>query len=227
MVIQEAWGVNAQIEDVVRRIAAAGYLAIALDLYAVEGKRPPALSRERVEKAISFMQELPPGAMMNPATRDAELSKLPEVDRQQISESFGRIFGYASPDRLESMTVLLRKAVRYLKSERLETRNQRAACVGGLSALLACEEPELDAAAVFYGNAPAGDRVTKINCPVIGSYGEKDQRVNVGIPAFQEAMRKGENHSSTTFIREPHTPSSTTTDRVMMYMQLGIRSHGF
>jgi len=62
---------------------------------------------------------------------------------------------------------------------------------GGLSALLACEEPELSAAAVFYGSAPAAKRIEKINCPVIGFYGEKDQRVNVGIPGFEQAMRHG------------------------------------
>jgi carboxymethylenebutenolidase len=61
---------------------------------------------------------------------------------------------------------------------------------GGLSALLACEEPELAAAAVFYGSAPPAERVAKISCPVIAFYGEKDQRINAGIAAFQEAMRK-------------------------------------
>ena len=45
VVIQEAWGVNEQIEDVTRRIAAAGYLALAPDLFAVKGERPPALGR--------------------------------------------------------------------------------------------------------------------------------------------------------------------------------------
>lgn len=40
VVIQEAWGVNEQIEDVTRRIAAAGYVALAPDLYAVKVERP-------------------------------------------------------------------------------------------------------------------------------------------------------------------------------------------
>ena len=59
VVIQEAWGVNEQIEDVTRRIAAAGYVALAPDLFAVKGERPPALSRQRIEKAMAFMQRLP------------------------------------------------------------------------------------------------------------------------------------------------------------------------
>lgn len=196
VVIQEAWGVNDQIESVTRRIAAAGYVALAPDLYAVKGERPPALSRERIEKAMAFMQRLPPGTMMDPTVRDAELAKLPETDRRQISESFGQIFGSGAPDRLQRFVDPLRNAVRYLRSERPETRQQRVGCVGfcmggGLSALLACEEPELSAAAVFYGSTPAAERIAKINCPVIAFYGEKDQRVNAGIPVFEEGMRRG------------------------------------
>ncbi len=196
IVIQEAWGVNEQIENVTKRIAAAGYVALAPDLYAVKGERPAALSRDRIEKTVDFLQRLPPGSMMDPAVRDAELAKLPGSDRQQISESFGQIFGSGAPDRLQRFVPPLRGAVRYLRSERPETRQQRVGCVGfcmggGLSALLACEEPELSAAAVFYGGAPAAERIEKINCPVIGFYGEKDQRVNAGIPGFEQAMRHG------------------------------------
>ena len=88
----------------------------------------------------------------------------------------------------------LRLAFHYLREERAETRGQKTACVGfcmggGLSALLACEEPELSGAAVFYGMAPPAERIATIACPVIAFYGAKDQRVNAGIPAFQEEMR--------------------------------------
>ena len=38
LVIQEIGGVNEQIEDVTRRIAAAGYVALAPDLFAVSGR---------------------------------------------------------------------------------------------------------------------------------------------------------------------------------------------
>jgi len=196
IVIQEAWGVNSQIEDVTRRIAAAGYVALAPDLYALKGERPPALSRDRIEKTVAFLQRLPPGSMMDPKVRDAELAKLPGSEGQQIGESLGQIFGSGAPDRLERFVTPLRDAVRHLRAERSETQQQRVGCVGfcmggGLSALLACEEPELSAAAVFYGNAPAAERIEKINCPVIGFYGERDQRVNAGIAGFEQAMRRG------------------------------------
>jgi carboxymethylenebutenolidase len=196
VVIQEIMGVNEHIEDVTRRVAAAGYLALAPDLFSVKGERPPALTRERVSAAMAFMRKLPPSAMGDPAARDAELSKLPEPERRQIGESFGQIWGSTSPEKMEAMVGKLRLAVRYLRDERDETRRQPVGCVGfcmggGLSALLACEEPEISACAVYYGNTPSPERIARIRCPVIAFYGEKDQRVNVGIPVFEEAMRKG------------------------------------
>jgi carboxymethylenebutenolidase len=192
IVIQEAWGVNEHIEDVTRRFAAAGYAALAPDLFAVGGVRPVALSRERIEKAMKFMRQLPPAAMGNPAARDAELAKLPESDRKEIGETFGQLFG--GPGRLAGYIPRLREAVRHLRTTQKETKAQKVACVGfcmggGLSALLACEEPEISGAAVFYGTTPPADKIPSINCPVIGFYGGNDQRVNAGIPVFEEAMR--------------------------------------
>ena len=196
LVIQEIWGVNGQIEDVTRRVAAAGYVALAPDLFAVNGVRPAPFSPERITEAMAFMRRLPPGARMDPAARDAELARLPEIDRQQVSESLGQIFGSAAPGRMETMVGPLRSAVRYLRSERPETRQQPVGCVGfcmggGLSAVLACEEPELSAAAIYYGNTPSPERIARISCPVIAFYGEQDQRVNAGIPGFEEGMRTG------------------------------------
>jgi carboxymethylenebutenolidase len=72
---------------------------------------------------------------------------------------------------------------------------------GGLSALLACEEPEISGAAIFYGSAPPAEKIPPIQCPVIGFYGGNDQRVNAGIPAFEEAMR-GEGKSYERFVYE-------------------------
>jgi carboxymethylenebutenolidase len=89
----------------------------------------------------------------------------------------------------------LRKAVGNLRTERPETRGQKVGCVGfcmggGLSALLACEEPELSGAAVFYGSTPEPERIAHVHCPVVAFYGGNDQRINAGIPAFEAAMRQ-------------------------------------
>jgi carboxymethylenebutenolidase len=192
IVIQEVGGVNEHIEDVTRRLAAAGYAALAPDLFADGGVRPAALTPERIKKAMNFMRQLPPGAWGNPAVRDAELSRLSETDRNEISETHGKIFGGIG--QLQIYIPQLRKAVHHLRTKQPETKEQKVACVGfcmggGLSALLACEEPEISGAAVFYGSTPPTDKIASINCPVIGFYGSADQRVNPGIPVFEEAMR--------------------------------------
>ena len=61
---------------------------------------------------------------------------------------------------------------------------------GALSARLACVDPELGAAVVYYGLAPAEKDVAGIACPVLGLYGGLDERVNAGIAGFAEAMGK-------------------------------------
>jgi carboxymethylenebutenolidase len=195
VVIQEVGGVNDHIEDVTRRIAAAGYAALAPDLFAAGGGRPAPLARERVGEAFAFAGRLPPGKMFDAAAREEALGKLSEPERLRIKETLGQVFSYASPERMNSLIAPLKSALRHLRSERPETRGQKTACVGfcmggGLSALLACEEPELSGAAVYYGNAPAAEKISGIKCPVIAFYGANDQRVNAGIPGFEAAMQK-------------------------------------
>lgn len=193
IVIQEAWGVDEHIEDLTRRFAAAGYAALAPDLFAVGGKRPAALSCERVKKVVKFVRALPPSIWGNPAEREAAIAKLPEPDRTEISESFAQIF--AGVGRLPGFIPPLKDAVRHLRTKQPETAAQKVACVGfcmggGLSALLACEEPEISGAAVFYGSTPPAEKIPAVSCPVIGFYASNDPRINPGIPVFEEAMRK-------------------------------------
>jgi carboxymethylenebutenolidase len=57
-----------------------------------------------------------------------------------------------------------------------------------VSALLACRDPELGAAVVFYGNLPALEEIPKIGCPVLMFYGRADQWIAGQVPAFAEAM---------------------------------------
>jgi carboxymethylenebutenolidase len=192
LVIQEVWGVEAQIIDTTRRLAAAGYAAYAPDLFAPHGTRPPALSDERIAQVQAFTATLAPTAWGDPAAREAALEKVPEPRRSEIRETFGQVFQV--PGSLPNYVKPLRDALKHLKHERAETRGQAVGCVGfcmggGLTALLACEEPELGAGAIFYGSSPASEKVASIACPLIGFYGANDQRVNAGVPAFDAAMK--------------------------------------
>jgi carboxymethylenebutenolidase len=192
IVIQEIMGLNEHIEDVTRRIAAAGYAALAPDLFAVNGERPAHFTRERLAEAWDSMRKMPPAARLDPAVRAAEMAKIPEPDRSRIAETQAGINGIFGG--MAGFVPSLRAAFRYLVGERPETKGQKVACVGfcmggGLSALLACEEPELAGAAVFYGNSPEKEKAAAIRCPVIAFYGGEDARVNAGVPAFEEALR--------------------------------------
>jgi carboxymethylenebutenolidase len=63
-------------------------------------------------------------------------------------------------------------------------------CWGGSTSFAyATAQPELNAAVVYYGSAPAAAGLGKINAPVLGFYGGDDARVNAGIPAAETGMK--------------------------------------
>ncbi len=64
-------------------------------------------------------------------------------------------------------------------------------CYGGRTTFFyASEQPKLDAAVVFYGSSPDKDALAKINAPIQGHYGGKDNRVNSTIPDAEATMKK-------------------------------------
>lgn len=66
-------------------------------------------------------------------------------------------------------------------------------CFGGaVSNKLAVRLPELGAAVPFYGGAPDLEAVPQINAPLLLHFGELDERVNAGWPAYEAALRESE-----------------------------------
>lgn len=190
VVIHDLLGLDDHVEDLARRIAAAGYAALAPDLFAAGGERPAALARERISEAMRFLSRQPPAALSDSAAREAALARLPEPERLRIGETIPKVLAFASPHRLQGLVEPLRSTVRYLRFQCPETRGQKVASLGeALSSMLACEERELAAAVVFYGATPQPAKLAQIHCPVLAFYGGKDTRINAGIPSFIEAMR--------------------------------------
>jgi carboxymethylenebutenolidase len=197
IVIQQVMGVDDHIEEVARRIAASGYAALAPDLYAAGGRRPDPFSKERIAEAMQAAASFPPAAMVNPSEREAALAAIPEPARSRIRETVERLFDFRSPGKIRAFVESLKRSYRALAAERSETKGRKIGCVGfcmggGLSALLACEEPELGGAAVYYGTTPPKEKIADIKCPIIAFYGELDQRVNAGIGTFVESMAKAD-----------------------------------
>jgi carboxymethylenebutenolidase len=64
-------------------------------------------------------------------------------------------------------------------------------CAGGTwSFRFAAAVPELNAAVVFYGNAPEEAALAGIKTPVLGLFGADDQRVNDTIPVAEVALKR-------------------------------------
>lgn len=148
VVIHENRGLNAHIEDVTRRAANAGYLAIA----------PNALS----------------SLGGTPENEDEARTKFQLLKAEDNLQNFIKVFDYLP----------LRKDC-----------NGNFGCVGfcwggGMANSLAVNVPSLKAAVAFYGRQPDAADVPKIKAALQLHYGALDERVNAGIPAYEEALKK-------------------------------------
>lgn len=73
--------------------------------------------------------------------------------------------------------------------------NRKVGCVGfcwggGLANQLAVNIPNLNGAVAFYGAQPKTEDVPKIKSPLLLHYAGLDDRINAGIPAYEEALKK-------------------------------------
>lgn len=148
VVIHENRGLNAHIEDVTRRAANAGYLAIA----------PNALA--------------PLGG--TPANEDEARTLFTKLNAAETLQNFIKVFDYL-PTRKDS--------------------NGNYGCVGfcwggGMANDLAVNVPQLKAAVAFYGRQPKAEDVPKIKAAVQLHYGGLDERIDAGIPPYEEALKK-------------------------------------
>ncbi|MEM0938771.1 MAG: dienelactone hydrolase family protein [Bacteroidota bacterium] len=81
----------------------------------------------------------------------------------------------------------------YLKEHKECTGNVGVVgfCFGGwISNMMAVKVSDLKAAVPFYGSQPSAEMVPKIQAPLLLHFGELDQRVNAGWPAYEEALKK-------------------------------------
>ncbi|MDP2337450.1 MAG: dienelactone hydrolase family protein [Bacteroidota bacterium] len=84
-------------------------------------------------------------------------------------------------------------AVQYLKTNPLTTG--KVGCTGfcwggGMTNQVAVNSPDLNVAVPYYGMQPKAEDVPKIKAAMLLHYAGNDQRINQGIPAFEEALKK-------------------------------------
>lgn len=148
VVIHENRGLNAHIEDVTRRAAIAGYLAIAPNALSVFGGKP--------------------------ANEDDARAKFQQLNQSETLQNFIKVFDYLA---------------------KRKDCNGIWGCVGfcwggGIANDLAVNVPSLKAAVAFYGRQPKAEDVAKIKAAVQLHYGSLDERIDAGIPAYEEALKK-------------------------------------
>ncbi|WP_121356345.1 dienelactone hydrolase family protein [Flavisolibacter nicotianae] len=148
VVIHENRGLTPHIEDVARRAASAGYLAIAPNALSALGKTP--------------------------ANEDEARQWFSELKAEDSLQNFKNVFPYLAGRK---------------------DYNGHVGCVGfcwggGMANSLAVNVPELKAVVAFYGRQPAAEDVPKIKAAVQLHYAGLDERVNAGIPAYEEALKK-------------------------------------
>lgn len=84
-------------------------------------------------------------------------------------------------------------AVQYLKTHPQTTGSVGCTgfCWGGaMTNQVAVNAPDLKAAVPYYGTVPATADVPKIKASMLCHYAGEDQRINQGIPEFEDAMKK-------------------------------------
>ena len=148
VVIHENRGLVPHIQDVTRRMAREGFLALAPDALSPVGGTPE------------------------------DVSNVGEKFKQLVPEQTTKNFV---------------AAVKYLKTHPLS--NGKVGCTGfcwggAMTNQVAVNSPDLDAAVPYYGTPPAPEDVQKIKAPIMAHYAGNDERINAGIPAFEEALKK-------------------------------------
>lgn len=147
LVIHENRGLNPHIRDVARRVAKAGYLALAPDALSPFGGTP-----QNEEEARNLIGKLDMDKNLNNFLKGLQYLR----NRPESNGKTGTI-GF---------------------------------CWGGAMAnQLAVHAPDLKAAVAFYGRQPDIAEVPNIKAFVQLHYGEQDERINAGIPAYEEALK--------------------------------------
>jgi carboxymethylenebutenolidase len=92
----------------------------------------------------------------------------------------------------KDMTAAAAAAVPFMASHAESTGNVGAVgfCFGGgVVNRMAVERPDLKAGVAYYGIQPAADQVPSIKAALLLQYGGLDERINAGIPAYEQALK--------------------------------------
>jgi carboxymethylenebutenolidase len=147
VVIHENRGRNPHIEDVARRVALEGFIALAPDFLSPLGGTP--------------------------------------ADEDQAREMIGQLDGARTTQNAVA-------AVAYLESREDSTGKVGVIgfCWGGaLANQVAVNSADVAAVVPFYGRQPSAEEAAKIKAPLLLHYAGLDERINAGIPDYEQALK--------------------------------------
>ena len=148
VVIHENRGLNPHIEDVTRRIALEGFVALAPDFLSPAGRTP-----DDEDQAREMIGALDPGQ-----TLDNALAAVDYLATNEATNGNVGVVGFCWG--------------------------------GGMVNQVAVAAPEnLGAAVAYYGRQPKAEEVANIKAPIMLHYAGLDERINAGIPAYEEALK--------------------------------------
>lgn len=85
---------------------------------------------------------------------------------------------------------------------------------GGVCNALAVAYPDMAASVPFYGRKAAVEDVPQIQAPLLLHYGELDERINAGWPAYEAALKEhGKTYEAHIYAGAPHGFHNDTTPR--------------
>jgi carboxymethylenebutenolidase len=147
IVIHENRGLNPHIEDVTRRAAKAGYIALGVDALSLLGGTP--------------------------ANEDEARALFAKLDSKQNTANF-----------VSAIPFLMKR----------KDCTGKVGCVGfcwggAMANQLAVNSPDMKAAVAFYGRQADVADVPKIKGALQLHYAGNDERINAGIPAYEEALK--------------------------------------
>jgi carboxymethylenebutenolidase len=150
VVIHENRGLNPHIEDVARRVALEGFVALAPDFLSPLGGTPE--DEDRAREMIGQLDR--PQTVQNAVAAVAFLK-----DQDGTTDKIG-VIGFCWG--------------------------------GGMTNQVAVHSADVAAAVPYYGSQPASEDVAKIEAPLLLQYAGVDERINAGIPAYEEALQAAE-----------------------------------
>ena len=186
MIIHEIWGLNDQIKGVAKRYATEGYAVLAPHLFSRSGD---VLEEENIRKAMIPVFSIPPEKRNDPSMLKEIISTMGDIEKNVVQLLFMERETFQKEISGDAIS-----CYEFLNNLNVVNGNKMGItgfCFGaGLAFQLSTLLP-FDASVIFYGANPNPiESVSKISGPVLALYAGEDDRVDAGIPALIEAMRK-------------------------------------